>query len=795
MKSLSIFAALAGTACGFTPDVNHVQPRGGQRGTEMEIRFHGERLQYPREILFHEDGIEVLELSGQEDGKLAVAKIRLAPEAQLGEHAFRLRTSGGVSVLRTLWIGQFPAVAEAEPNNDFDSPQPIDLNVTVEGIVTSEDEDFFRVNLKKGQPLAVEVEAMRLGRRFFDAYVAILDPHRFELASCDDATLLRNDAYVSIVAPEDGEYRVVVREAAYEGSDDSQYRLHIGTFPRPAAVFPTGAKPGETATFQFTGDPSGTITREIAIPADAEGVFPVFAEREGLTAPSPNWIYVSKLTCANEAEPNDRQKSATPTPEIPFAIHGVLSGEEDRDWFRITGKKGQNLEIRIRGRELRSPIDSVISFHDSSGKSLANNDDQGSPDSFLQATCPEDGDYLVHVRDKLKRSGDDFTYRLEVDLREPVLSARLPEFGRNESQSRKVIAIPRGNRYATVVNIGRRNLACDILFEAADLPPGITMHLPPIPRSLNEFPVVFEAAPEASIEGAWQPFTIRATGENVPPVSGPLREVIHHIEINKQGPYHSTSSEKIAVAVTGESPISLTVDSPRIPVVKNGTLRLAAHLQRRDDFKGPVTLRMIWKPPGIGAPDTIRIEEGQSDAEYEINANGDAPPGDWQVCLLAEADTPQGPVLVSSALIPLQVAEPWISASIDLGATEQGRDVPLVCKLEHLREFSGNARAELIGLPHGTSTEPVEFTRESSELTFPIKVAGDAAIGKHSGLFLRIDVPDNGATVLHQTGQGGTLRIDAPAPAIAKEDNPPPPPDQPAEKPLSRLEQLRAQAK
>ena len=52
-------------------------------------------------------------------------------------------------------------------------------------------------------------------------------------------------ASCSIVAPADGTYIVQVRESAYGGNGACQYRLHVGTFPRPTAVVPAGGKPGE----------------------------------------------------------------------------------------------------------------------------------------------------------------------------------------------------------------------------------------------------------------------------------------------------------------------------------------------------------------------------------------------------------------------------------------------------------------------------------------------------------------------------------------------------------------------
>jgi hypothetical protein len=515
-----------------------------------------------------------------------------------------------------------------------------------------------------------------------------------------------------------------------------------------------------------------------------------------LLSPSPNWIQVSPLDHLTEVEPNEGFKAATPAPNIPFAVHGTLSKKNDIDWYRFSAKKGQNIDFKILARGLRSPLDSVIIIHDAKSKGIANNDDQGSPDSFLKWTCPADGEYSVSVRDKLMRSAPDFYYRLEVTHRKPAISATLPVAERNKSQLRKVISVPRGNRYATVVNITRSNLACDASFEIDTLPNGLSMQVPPIPRSLNNFPVVFEATPEAPIAGAYHSFTIRATGDKAPKVSGPLREEIHHVEVNNQGPYHSTFSEKIAVAIIDEAPFSISLDTPSTPIVQKGILKLKVRAHRIDGFDAPITLRFLWNPPGIGAPDTIKLEKSESEIDYEINANADAPGGEWQIGMLAEANTPRGPVLVSSSLVPLKVCEPWLSATIDLNATEQGSNVPLICKLEHTTPFEGKARAELMGLPHGTKTKAIEFTQDTKQLTFPIEVAKDAAVGKHSALFLRIHIPHNNSTVLHQTGHGGTLRIDKPSPKQAAAKPTEKPKDmQPAAKPLSRLEQLRQKAK
>src|SRR5207248_3079841 len=155
--------------------------------------------------------------------------------------------------LRTLWIGALPVVDEKEPNSDFAAPQKIPLNCTVHGVADNEDVDYFAVEAKKGQRISVEIEGMRLGTTFFDPYIAILDSKRFELATSDDTALFKQDGCLSIVAPSDGKYVIQVRESSYQGNPGCHYRLHVGTFPRPTAVFPPGGKPGDEFEVRCVG--------------------------------------------------------------------------------------------------------------------------------------------------------------------------------------------------------------------------------------------------------------------------------------------------------------------------------------------------------------------------------------------------------------------------------------------------------------------------------------------------------------------------------------------------------------
>src|SRR4051812_14858739 len=273
---------LCGAALAASPSPGSVQPRGAQRGTDATFVLSGNNLQDAQEIVFDSPGLAVTKLEVVNNTQVK-ATVKIAPDARLGEYALRVRTATGVTELRTLWVGALPVIDEKEPNSDFAAPQKIPLNVTVHGVADNEDVDYYAVEAKKGQRLSVEIEGMRLGTTFFDPYVAVLDAKRFELATSDDTPLFKQDGCLSIVVPADGTYTVMVRETSYQGNGGCQYRLHVGTFPRPVAVIPAGGRLGEEAELRFIGDATGEIKQKVKLPATMPpgGKFEVFCQDTG----------------------------------------------------------------------------------------------------------------------------------------------------------------------------------------------------------------------------------------------------------------------------------------------------------------------------------------------------------------------------------------------------------------------------------------------------------------------------------------------------------------------------------
>src|SRR5687768_3755933 len=95
------------TAEAASPQLTRVLPRGGQRGTEVELTFDGARLADAQEVLLYEPGITFGPVQQPTDakqaGKLVKVTAKIAPDARLGQYHLRLRTATGVSELRTFW--------------------------------------------------------------------------------------------------------------------------------------------------------------------------------------------------------------------------------------------------------------------------------------------------------------------------------------------------------------------------------------------------------------------------------------------------------------------------------------------------------------------------------------------------------------------------------------------------------------------------------------------------------------------------------------------------------------------
>jgi len=755
--AVAVICCLPWAVLGTSPQVKSVLPTGGQRGTELEVSFEGERLQDAAEILCYEPGIEILKINSATN-HVVKAQLKISPDCALGEHHLRLRTESGLSELRTFVIGPYPVVAEVEPNNESTNAQKIALSTTVTGVIKNEDVDCFAVELKKGQRLSAEVEGMRLGRGNFDPRLALLDEEGKVLADADDTWLGRQDPFISLVAPKDGTYVLKLRDVTYGGADDCHYRLHIGTFPRPTAIFPLGGKAGETNTLKCFSEATGEFTQQVKFPDEPNEKFALFAELDGSIAPTPNWLRVSQFANVLAISPNQDREHATATELMPpLAFNGILVQKGQEDWFRFPATKGTPLSVNVYARRLRSPLDSVLTVFDSKGQSLASDDDAAGADSSLKFTPGETTNYFVRIKDMLGHGGRDFVYRIEVTSNQSLLNLKIPEVSRNDTQSRQYITVARGNRFATLISAKRVNFTGDLDLSVPELPEGVNLQCDRMRGNMENMPLVFEASAEAPIgcklldlSGA-----IHGTSNSL----GHFHQDIELVQGPNNSSFFGTSVDKLCVAVTKEAPYKLRIVEPKVPLVQAGSMKLEVVAERAAGFDEPIEVSMIWNPPGISSQSEATIPKGGSNVFYQLSANGGAEARKSKIAVLGHANVEGGPVYVSSQLAELEVATPFISGKIETLWLNPGKTAKLTVNLHQDKPFEGKAVIRLAGLPDKVAAPDREITKDDQEAVFEVTADPKCSIGSHKNLFCSVEIKKEGEVIAHTIAQGGILRI------------------------------------
>jgi hypothetical protein len=781
-----------------TPSLLALRPAGGQRGTEMDLTLSGARLGDTLEIIYYQRGISTVSLKKVDDNNVT-AKIKIAPDCPLGLHDLRVRTASGISELRTFSVGALKEIKEVEPNNDFAVPQVIPMNVTVTGIADNEDVDYFVVEAKKGERISAEVEGLRLGISEFDPYVAILNAKRFELGVSDDAALAWRDGFTSIIAPEDGKYIIQVRESAYAGNGDCIYRLHVGNFPRATAIVPAGGKPGETINVRWIGDPTGETTSSIKLPPTFEREFGLERQDAKGVSPYPNTFRLTPLGNVLEKEPNDDQAHATPF-EAPMALNGVIEKPGDVDQFVFKAAKGQVFDIHCYARRIRSPLDPVMYLAKKGAGAMLGADDAIGPDAYFRFQAPEAAEYVIWLVDHLGKGGPDYAYRIEVTPVVPQLTMTTNAEQIPLGTGVMSIAVPKGNRQAILIYGNRADFGGDLNVTVDKLPAGVTVEAPLIVASQAVVPVLFSAKPDAPLAATLADVTGKPVDAKLTVPSQFEQASVLVLGQNNVNVW-SRTVDRLAVAVTEECPYTIEIVEPKVPLVRSGSMGLKVRANRKPGFKAAIAVYLPWNPPGVGSGGGIAIPEGQNEAVIPMNADGGAELRTWKIVVQGASGVASGPIMVSSQLANLTIAQPYVGLAFQAASVEQGKEVDMAIKVAKAVDFPGEAQVTLYGLPNKVTTDVKKITKDSTDLVYHIKTDKVSPAGNHASLFCQVVIMQNGEPIVHNIGTG-TLRIDVPLPPKPNSPAPAPAavaaapkPAAPAAKPLSRLEKLRLDAK
>ncbi|MFY8073534.1 MAG: PPC domain-containing protein [Pirellula sp.] len=780
------------------PEANALSVIGVQRGQAVEVQISGARLGDARELLFYTPGLTASNITKVDDNNIKVT-ITAAADAKPQLHPFRVITATGTSNMRLFGVSALPSVAEVEPNSEFAKAQEIAFNSTIDGVVLNEDVDYYSVELEAGQRLNVELEGLRHAylNNFFDPYVAIYDANRFEITASDDSVFLQQDCLCSMVAPAKGRYIIEVRESSFGGNDQCKYRLHVGGFPRPVAILPSGGPAGQPLTATCIDLLGNSWQETFDIPADARTHSAgVWSQQAGLIAPSPNMLRVNSLPNVLETEPNSDYNAIPTSHPVPVAFNGVLESEQDRDYWVFEAKKDQQLDIHVHARTpLRSQVDPVLQIFKVGGGGLASNDDQGGPDSYLSFKVPEDGKYAVCVSDHLGRGGKHFVYRVEVAPADAEVQTTVNEQERYISQ---VVNVPKGARMAIEANLVRKNVGGEGRISVPDLPAGATHSDGLVAADQSLIQMIFRAAPDAANASKLVDLSASLTISPERTLTGFLNQRTQLIRgqnnVDVWGMWH----DRLAVNIVDAVPYDIEIVQPQVPIVRNGSMNLTINAKRNPGFDKPINLRLLTAPPGIGAS-PVTIPGDQSTIQMSITANNQAAIRKSPILVLASTDSGFGPVTIASEFVELDVQDALFQFKFTKTMAEQGKPADVVVGVELKRPAEGAVEVEILGLPPGTScaTPKLTFAADAKQLVFPLTIPPETRAGNYKTIVARGTVT-NDKGLISQTNGNAEVQIDVPvapppAPAAAAAPMPTPPPAAPTEKPLSRLEQLRQQ--
>jgi hypothetical protein len=428
--------------------------------------------------------------------------VEIAPEAPNGPCEIRLLRPVGVSNPLSFCVGQLteqvidnsqdktqgPSLATLMPEPV--TPTSVTLPVVVNGQILPGAVDRFSFHAARGAHLVIAAQARDLIPYLADAVpgwfqpaLALYDEKGKEVAY-DDHFYFNTDPVIYYDVPEDGTYRLEVRDLLFRGREDFVYRITIGEVRFVKDIFPLGgpSNAADTVTVAGWNLPSRKLT---FTPPVAEGVYPVAELSNGYVTRNVLFAGDTLPECMEMKSNHTRKDAQSVLP--PMVINGRINSPGDVDVFAVFCHAGEPLVAEVTARRLNSPLDSWLRVTDATGRQLAFNDDYEdkgaglltqNADSYLTFTAPADGLYYIHLGDALGKGGPEFAYRLRISPPMPDFALYITPSGIN---GRAGSSIP-----VTVYAVRKDGFSGDIFLAFKDASAGFVLDGGKIPAGQDK---------------------------------------------------------------------------------------------------------------------------------------------------------------------------------------------------------------------------------------------------------------------------------------------------------------------
>lgn len=619
-------AAMAGAD---PPRVNYIVPLGIPAGQPVELSASGDNLAGPLSVWtsFAPAGADVAPQASHPK-----PVVELPASATAGIFAVRLINGQGVSNARLLMIDDLPTIVDSSENVSPAKARDLPTPVAVEGAVPAESSRYYRFRAAAGQRLSFEVVARRLGSPL-DSFLRLLDAGGRELVQSDDDDVLGADSRFVYQFTTAGEYLLELGDVRYQGGATYRYRLRIGDFPLTTAPFPLGVQKGWSTAVEVTGAGLRELPRlEASVPESLS------SDRLTLRAEYPGGHGLSAVTVLAssgleqvEFEPNDTPATASPL-DLVGAVNARFEKEGDRDCFRFTAKKGQQVVLRGRTRSLGLKRDLYLRVLDAEGKQLAEAN-QFQEDALVDVTFPADGTYNLQAEDLLGRGGPDHVYRIEFAPYQAGFSL---------ASDAEAYNVPCGGVFQIKLNATRRGYRGPIELVLAGMPAselaGFKLEGAVVPEG-KVAATVTVTAPRSLSPGSWRALQLlgRAKiGEQdfTAPASG---AAALKASLNGCQPLPSELDGRLTLGIGPVFPDFITLkaaDNVVLVTRLSGSSDFKIEVERLEKFTGPVTLSAEGLPPGWEVK-PVTVAAGGKDAALTLTGPAAAAEGERAFRLVA----------------------------------------------------------------------------------------------------------------------------------------------------------------
>jgi WD40 repeat protein len=559
--------------------------------------------------------------------------------------------------------------ATPEPSGT-DSPRTapeLKTESTIAGSLSRAGEvDHYRIALASCQEVGIEV---------VPANGSKIDPV-LALEDSDGNVLIESNGLLGHTAKRDGTVILTVRDREFRGGREFKYRLRAGAIPIITSYFPLGAQRGRTATVAVRGVfICGDQDVQVKVPADAALGSRIDVPIGSRHGPVRN---VPKLVVGEFPESAPGQAL-----EVPGSGEGVIAAAGETQSWRFPAKKGQPLVVEVEARRIGSLLDPVIEILDAHDKPVERAVLRSVARTFVTFRDHDSAGAGIRMETWNEFAIDDYV----LVGQELMRIKALPKNPDDDCQFYSV----GGQRVGYLGTTPSYHALNTPMFRVSIHPPGTTF--PP-----NGMPLItLGYRNDDGGPGYGKDSRLRFD----PPADGEYRVRVN--DARGQGGLNYG----YRVTVRPPRPDFSVSFNPTAPSVwKGGALPITVTADRRDDFDGPIQVRLENLSPGFSAPPSF-IEAGQTSTTFAIFAEPSA----------ANPDAKHAPLnLVATAMIDgkevrheangalPKAAEPGdivTTVTQPVVTLKPGQETRMLVKVERRNGFKGRIPLDVLGLPHG----------------------------------------------------------------------------------------------